>query len=241
MANNVLLNNTDHRDLRVHNRYAPELGDNVMYTPTFAREFKTIQAHYPIVFQKQAQGDTFIPLALLGLENHENLFLTDRGWDASYVPLMMQRLPFSIGFHNDSLSRRQTRVLHIDLDHPKISHDESGQRLFRDDGSTTEYLERISGLLEAIHQAHADDRAFTAKLIELDLLEPVNLKIRLADGAEGQLTGFYTVNEQKLAELPSSPLNELHHQGWLEPIFMVIASLPKLQNLVDRKSQRLVP
>src|SRR5690625_6022370 len=78
MANNVLLNNTDHRDLRVHNRYAPELGDNVMYTPTFAREFKTIQAHYPIVFQKQAQGDTFIPLALLGLENHENLFLTDR-------------------------------------------------------------------------------------------------------------------------------------------------------------------
>lgn len=239
MANNVLLNNTDHRDLRVHNRYAPELGDNVMYTPTFAREFKTLQAHYPIMFQKQAQGDTFIPLALLGLEKNENLFLTDRGWDASYIPLMMQRLPFSIGWHNDPLSQQRTRVLHIDLDHPKVTHDETGQRLFRDDGTTTDYLDRISGMLEAIHQAHADDRAFAAKLTELDLLEPVNLDIRLADGVKGQLVGFYTINEQKLAELPSPQLTELHHRGWLEPIYMVIASLPKLQNLVDRKSQRL--
>jgi len=239
MANNVLLNNTDHKNLRVLNRYAPELGDNVMCSPTFAREFKTVQAHYPIVFQKQAEHDAFIPLALLGLENNENLFLTDNGWDASYIPLMMQRLPFSIGWHNDSLSQQKTRVLHIDLDHPKVAHDETGERLFREDGSTTEYLDRVSGLLEAIHQSHADDRAFAAKLAELELLEPVNLDIRLANGAEGQLVGFYTVNEQKLAELPSQQLNELHYQGWLEPLFMVIASLPKLQNLVDRKSQRI--
>lgn len=241
MANNVLLNSSDHKNLRVHNRYSAELGDNVMYSPTFAREFKTIQSHYPIVFQQQAGDNDFIAVALFGLQSNENLFLTDSGWDAPYIPIMMQRLPFSIGLYHDSASNDKKRVLNIDLDHPKVSNDESGERLFRDDGSTTDYLERASGLLETIHQSYGDDRAFAKKLAELDLLESVNMNIRLANGSEGQLVGFYTVNEQKLAQLTAEQLSELHKKGWLEAIFMVIASLSKVQNLVDRKSRAMAP
>jgi len=237
MANNVLLNSTDHKDLRVHNRYSAELGDNVMCSPTFAREFKTIQSHYPIVFQKQESDGSFVPVALLGLERDENLFLTEGVWDAPYIPSMMQRLPFSIGFYNDSSSNEKKRVLHIDLDHPKVTSDESGQRLFRDDGGITDYLDRVSSLLEAIHQSHDDNRAFINKLTELDLLESVNMDIRLADGSAGQLMGFYTVNEPKLAKLTPEQLGELHQRGWLEPIFMAVASLTKLQDLVDRKAR----
>lgn len=236
MANNVLLNSADHKDLRVHNGYSEELGDNVMWSPTFAREFRTIQSHYPIFFQKQ-EADSFVPVALFGLEKNENLFLKDNRWDASYVPLMMQRLPFSIGFQNDEASAEKKRVLHIDLDHPRVARGESGQRLFRDDGSITDYLERVSGLLETIHTSYEDDRAFSSKLVALELLEPVNMKIKLADGSECQLVGFHAVNEQRLAALTPEQLSDLHKNGWLEPIFMAVASLGKVKSLVDRKSR----
>lgn len=237
MTNNVLLNSSDHKNLRVHSSYSVTLGDGVMSTPTFSREFKTIQAHYPIVFKKQEGEGSFVPMALLGLENNENLFLSESGWDASYVPMMMQRVPFSIGFYSDEQSNEKKRVLHIDLDHPKVSADDSGQRLFRDDGSITDYLERVSGILEVIHQSQADDRAFAARLDQLDLLEAVNMDIRLANGSAGQLSGFYTINEERLAALTSEQLGELHKKGWLEPVYMTIASLPKVQALVDRKSR----
>ncbi len=239
MTNNVLLNSTDHRDLRVHPRYSAELGDSVMWSPTFAGEFKRIQSHYPIVFQKQEGEGNFAPVALLGLERNENLFLLDNGWDASYIPMIMQRIPFSIGLYDDEAASEKRKMIHIDLDHPKVSRDDSGQRLFQEDGSTTDYLARISHMLEVIHQSQEDDRALARKLTELDLLEPVSMGIRLADGSEGQLVGFHTVNEDKLAVLTQEQLGELHKNGWLEPIFMAIASLAKVQNLVDRKSRNV--
>src|SRR5690625_7203062 len=104
---------------------------------------------------------------------------------------MMQRLPFSIGLYHDSASNDKKRMLNIDLEHPKVSNDESGERLFRDDGSTTDYLERASGLLETIHQSYVEDRAFAKKLAELDLLESVNMKIRLANASKGKMFEHY--------------------------------------------------
>lgn len=240
MANHVLLSSAEHKDLRVHNRYSPQLGDNVMFSPTFSHEFKTIQSHYPILFQKQEGEANFVAVALFGLENNENQFLTENGWDASYIPLMMQRLPFSIGLYSDHFSSEKKRVLHIDLDHPKVTSDQSGQRLFNEDGSVSDHLEHMSGVLDAIHQSQADDRQFVKKLTELELLEPANIDVRLANGAEGQLVGFFTINEQKLAALGPERLSELHKNGWLEAIYMTIASLAKIQNLVDRKSKRVL-
>jgi hypothetical protein len=240
MANNVLLNSKDHRELRVHQGYSAKLGDNVMWTPTFVAEFKTVQAHYPIVFQQQEDEKGFIPVILLGLENNENLFLLDDGWDASYVPLLIQRIPFSIGLYDDAAVGEKKKMIHVDLDHPKVTSDGSGERLFRDDGSVTDYLDRISGMLETIHQAQEGDRKFVKKLEELDLLEPVSMDIKLANGSEGQLMGFHIVNEDKLAGLSSEQLGRLHSHGWLESIFMTIASLGKIQNLIDRKSKKVV-
>src|SRR5690625_1869049 len=134
MANNVHLNSSDHKSLRVHNRYSAELGDNVMYSPTFAREFKTIQSHYPIVFQQQAGDNDFIAVALFGLQSNENLFLTDSGWDAPYIPIMMQRLPFSIALYHHTSTTYINRIFNIHQVHPILHNHITVDRLFSSDG-----------------------------------------------------------------------------------------------------------
>src|SRR5690606_19017961 len=140
-----------------------EYGDNVMQAITFASEFRNLQAHYPIVFRKNAQGQ-FEPVALLGFKEGQNLFLTRQGWDATYIPLTIERQPFLIGFSSD----RQPMV-HIDLDHPRVSR-EQGEPLFREFGGNTEFLERMSSVLLAIHQGLAGNEPFIGALLEHDLL-----------------------------------------------------------------------
>ena len=121
--NNVLLNNIDHKDLRVITKRAAAYGDDVKFALTFPAEFRNIQAHYPIVFHKTADGK-FQSIALLGFQDKENLFLGPDGWDAPYVPLSVERQPFLIGF------RDREPMVHIDLASPRVSRTE-GEALFR--------------------------------------------------------------------------------------------------------------
>ena len=81
MANHVLLNNVDHKDLRIITRRSAESGDNVRFALTFSWEFRNVQACYPIVFRKVEGGAGFLPIAMLGFEAGENLFLDDSGWN----------------------------------------------------------------------------------------------------------------------------------------------------------------
>ena len=82
MNNAVLLNNIDHKDLRVITTRGAAYGDDVKFALTFPAEFRNVQAHYPIVFQKTADGK-FQSIALFGFQDKENLFLGPDGWDAS--------------------------------------------------------------------------------------------------------------------------------------------------------------
>ena len=52
MTRHALLNNTEHRDLRVITARGGAYGDDVMFSLTFPAEFRNVQAHYPIVFGK---------------------------------------------------------------------------------------------------------------------------------------------------------------------------------------------
>ena len=59
----ALLNNIDHRDLRVVATRGAAWGDAEMAALTFPAEFRSVQAYYPIVFQKTADGG-FQPVAI---------------------------------------------------------------------------------------------------------------------------------------------------------------------------------
>ena len=65
MANFQLLNNVDHKDLKVIIERSAEMGDNVWYAVTFPAEFRNLQRHYPIFFIKNPDDGEFL---LEGLE-----------------------------------------------------------------------------------------------------------------------------------------------------------------------------
>ena len=229
MANTVLLNNIDHKDLRIVTTRGAEYGDDVMYAITFPDEFRNVQSYYPIVFRKMADGQ-FQPVALFGFEERQNLFLTRTGWDASYLPLMIERLPFLIGKANGQL------VIHLDLDSPRVSRT-AGEALFREHGGTTEFAERMNSVLLSIHHGLGQTPAFVAALLEHELLESFVLDVQLNDGSEHRLTGFYAINEERLAGLKGAALERLSSAGHLLPAYMVIASLSNFRALIERRNR----
>ena len=117
MAKPAILNNIEHKNLKVVTDRGERYGDNVMYAFTFPAEFRDLQAHYPIVFHKSADGTGFDAVVLLGFQDGENLFLgaDGNGWDCPYVPLTLERQPFMIGRAGDEL------MIHIDMDSPRVS------------------------------------------------------------------------------------------------------------------------
>lgn len=239
MTNFVLLNNVDHQDIRIITERSQKYGDDVMFAMTFPHEFRDVQAWYPILFHRDDNGD-FYPLALFGFQQGENLFLDESGWHAPYVPAMIRREPFLIGFQasKDSGDADKARVLSLDTDHPRVSK-ESGERLFQPLGGRTPLLEDIANLLEIIYQGHQQNKAFVSALQEHNLIESVNFDITLNDGSKNQLLGFYAIHEERLQELPGSTLEMFNREGFLMPIFMVLASMSNMRRLIDLRNKRL--
>lgn len=231
MTRSVLLNNVTHRDLRVVTRHGAAWGDDVMSALVFPTEFRNLQAHYPVVFQKTADGTGFQPVAVLGFEPGQNLFLGAEGWDASYVPIAIERQPFMIGFDGDE------PVVHVDMDHPRVGTAE-GEPVFLPHGGATEYLERVNSLLLAIHEGVQATPAFVRALLENDLLEAFVLDAEGPDGAPARLAGLYTVNEERLARLSGAALQALNEAGHLLPIYMAVASIGRFRDLIERRARR---
>lgn len=231
MANYQLLNNIEHKDIKVDIEKSSSLGDSQSYSMIFPFEFKHAQADYPIFFVKDKQ-DQFVSIALHGFEQEENLFLTDRGWQADYIPLMVERGPFLIGFQGEESNPQP--VIHIDMDNPRVNK-ETGIDVFLPHGGNSEYINRISTILKTIHDNQQASQAFMDKLEELNLIESFNLDIQLRDGSNNRLAGFYTINEDKLKTLTGDQLAELNQSGMLNLIFMVIASHSKVTSLINKK------
>lgn len=238
MSQPVLLQASEHKTLRVITQRGAAYGDDVMFSLTFPLEFRDVQAHYPIVFRKT--GDVaghdagYEALTLFGFQDGENLFLAEGahgGWDASYVPLAIRRQPFVIGRRGELLN------ILIDPDHPRVSTTH-GEPLFLQYGGSSEYLEHVDGILSAIHEGMLGMPAFVAALVEHELLEPFAVDIELNDGSEHRLVGFDTINEDRLLALPGAALERLNRAGHLQAIYMAMASLTHLRDLIARKERR---
>lgn len=240
MPNIQILNNVDHKNLRVITERSAEYGDNQWFAPTFAHEFRNLQSHYPIVFTKNPDTGQFQAVALLGFEVDENLFLTEDGWDAMYIPLSIVRQPFLIGFqqsNEDGVSSIEP-VISVNMDSPRISETQ-GEPVFLEHGGNSEYLEQINSLLKLVHEGHERNQDFIDMLLGMDLLESFVLDVELNDGSEHRMSGFYTINETSLRGLTGDDLVILNNNGYLEAVYMAIASLANISVLVERKNRKM--
>ena len=233
MSDHVILTADDHRDLRIRTERAPEPGDAVMTCITVPSEFRRVQTHYPILFQLDQTRDTFTALAMFGFEPGENLFLTDAGWDARYRPLAIDSQPFLVGRGDGDV-----RQVHIDMASPRIGAGE-GVRVFDDTGRPTPYLERIADQLRALDTDYVASADFFAALRRYELLEPLTMDVTLDDGSKNRLVGYHVIDEDRLVALDDAAVADLHASGHLMPIFMALASLGNIGDLVARKNRRM--
>lgn len=240
MTNNyVLLNNVEHQNLKVITKRSAQYGDDVNFAMTFPLEFRKIQSCYPIFLRKDANTGQFLPIALFGFEPRENLYLGEDGWDAHYVPLMIQRQPFLIGLQQvQGEGDTQQAVVSIDINSPRVSETE-GEALFLEHGGISEYLASMTEMLETIRLANEMNAGFVEALLELDLVESVTMQIELQDRSKHELLGYYTINEEKLQALNGEVLAGLHSSHYLESIYMMLASLSSFRTLVEKRNERL--
>ncbi len=238
MANYQQLNNVEHAALKVITERGARYGDDVMFAMTFPFEMRSVQACYPILIHKDPQSAKLYPVAVFGFEQGENLFLDGEVWAAPYVPLMVRRQPFLIGFCKPHPGAERQRVVSIDLEHPRVSESE-GEPLFLGHGGNSDFLEGIANMLEAIHNGHEQNSAFIESLLRHELIEPVTLDITLGDQSRNQLQGFYALDDEKLQRLEAPSLGELNASGSLLPAYMMVASQSRLRHLVAMRDARL--
>ena len=234
MGQYEILNKEKHRNLRIKTGHGEALGDAVMYVTTYPMEFRQIQSCYPVLFTKDANTGVFFPVALMGLEAGQNLFLQDTGWDAAYVPAAIQRQPFLIATGREE--DKQSPVVSLDLDHPRVSQHE-GEALFDAEGGSTEFLNQKIAVMDELHRGMQHGSGFVDALLQHDLLEQITLDIAFNDGSKSSLQGFYSIAEEQLYQLKGDVLESLNTAGYLQPAFMAVASLSRMRDLIMRRNR----
>lgn len=239
MTNTVLLDNVAHKDLRVRTGYSAEFGDAVNLCLVFPTEFATVQREYPILFQKDANG-AFQAVALLGLDRGENLFLDDAGWHARYVPAVQQRGPFLIGLHRGEGgdAGEPEPMVHVDLDHPRISTTE-GEPVFLRHGGNSPYLEHAGRMLRIIYEGAELATPMFAAFEQAGLIESMEVEVNLDERVKYKLPDFFTIDQDRLAALDGDALERLNRAGYLQLAMLVMTSLGNMNWLIERKNRRL--
>jgi hypothetical protein len=227
VTNIVALNTEIHRDLRVQTAASARFGDARHFVPVVVNEFAFLIVHYPIFFAKDAETGAFYCGAMLGIDEGENLFLTEGGGDETYRPFNLRRGPFFTAGSD----------IAIDLDDPRV--DAGGVAVFSEDGQPSDYLKSIMGLFRDLRPGLDQTKVFIETLMKLKLIEPIDISLAFDDGTRRNLEGLYTVNQDLLKKLADARIVELFHRGYLQAIYLMIASLKQVPVLAQKKNARL--
>ncbi|TVQ68584.1 MAG: peptidase [Oceanospirillales bacterium] len=194
-------------------------------------EFARAASVYPIVFLEDKEQDEFKPVAMLGLEAGENLFISEDGsWKASYVPAIIRRYPFALARNSD---QPEQFTVCIDEDADVVSKAE-GQALFDEKGEPTNVVDNVKKYLGEMHQMEIFTKAFSHFLSENNLFTPLSMRVRY-DGQIRNVTGCYVVNEERLNNLSDKKFLEIREKRYLAPIFAHLTSLSQLERLAMLK------
>ncbi|MCC4586637.1 SapC family protein [Xanthomonas sp. NCPPB 1067] len=240
MSRYAVLNNVAHHDLRVILRFGTEFGDAVGLVPAFVTEYAELQREYPLFFRKDPATGGYQAVALLGFAQDENLFLHEGRWNASYLPGIVAKGPFLIGFQEQRIDGAlvQEPVIHVDLGHPRVSRSE-GEAVFLPQGGHSPYLEHIIGVLRGIREGVDAGQAMAAALDAQGLIQPVRLDVTLDASHATHLDGLFAIDRERLAALDAQALEQLHRAGYLEGAYLMLASLHNVRRLMAEKQRRL--
>ena len=231
------LNVEQHKNLGYEEKYGSEYKHQVGAVMILPNEFAKVQRDYPILFRKDSETGRFFPVALLGFEANENLFLDENStWRTRYIPHAMKQGPFMIGLQQQETEQRL--VVYVDLNDSRVQQN-AAPALFNDDGTSSTTLNEIRDVLLARHKGSEQLEPMIEAFLKYDLLERVILEIDLANGATIKFDAGYTVHIEKLMALANDAVVELHKSGFLSLAYNVADSVNNIQTLIDIKNAKM--
>jgi hypothetical protein len=198
--------------------------------PVTVDEFPMVQRHYPIVF---GVGEGAAPLALVGLQEGQNLFLSaENQWETGlYVPAFVRRYPFM-------LARLTPEAQELSLcfdDSAGIVVAGEGDRLFNG-AEPSDLTKNVLQFCEQFEQAVMRTRAFMDEIVKLDLLMDGEVSIQREGLAQPAVyRGFRMINEEKLQNLRGDQARKMVQSGMLGLAYAHMFSLSLISPLFERQ------
>jgi len=234
MAQLVAIDNKNHLQLAIDQTKVEQHGAKLHLVPAVVPEFSNMAVQYPLVITKNGDTGQFVFAAMLGFEAGENLYWRDEQWQGLYVPLQIRRQPFFVAKSTAS----DNYDVCYDTDSPAVAT-EHGQRLFNDQGQETEFFAQAKGCLGELLRGEEANSQLLSYLQEMDLLQSMKMEVMFANQQTMNLSGLYTVDQDKLAALSAEQVTQLHQAGLLAAVYTLVISLGQMHQLIDLKNKQL--
>ncbi|MFO1388937.1 SapC family protein [Cellvibrio sp.] len=207
--------------------------------PILASEISVAAAEFPIIFSKTNVEGEYVPLAVMGLKEEQNLLLNEKNTLITrYVPAFVRRYPFILGGSEGA----DVMALCIDEGSSAVVQDGSrGERLFKEDGTNSDFLNAVIEF-QKDYQSHAPlTRNFSKKLHDLGLLEPMaaNISFKGKEEVKLNLGGFFVVKRENLKAISDEEALDLFKKDGMELIYAHMNSLSNFNRLIDIMSAQL--
>lgn len=206
--------------------------------PILATEISFAAAEFPVIFSQTSEGE-FLPLAVMGLKEGQNLLLNEKNMlTTRYVPAFIRRYPFILG----GAQGAEVMAVCIDEGSASVIQDGSkGQRLFKEDGTNTDFLNEVIEFQKDYQSRTELTRNFCKKLHELKLLEPMagNITIKGKEEVKLNVGGFFVVKRENLKAISDEEALDLFKKDGLELIYSHMNSLANFNRLIDAMAAKL--
>jgi hypothetical protein len=228
-----------HRVVLPKGRKLPLVFRSLTALPLSYTEFGVACRDYPIAFVSGDGGKTFVAMTVLGLENQQNLFVSEDGvWDAGvYLPAYVRRYPFCMTRVTVDGTEQPERIACVE----KRALHARGEALHDARGEPLPLWEERRKLLFEYEADLVRSEEMCRTLAALALLETFTLQAVPNQGAPLAMTGMYRVSEQKLGELAPETLKDLAQKGILARLYAHLISLSNFARLLDRRAALAKP
>jgi hypothetical protein len=214
-----------------YSNYTFAAADSVV--PLVAAELPKAVMSLPMAFI--AQGDSYVPVAVLGLQPGNNVFVApDWRWVGHYIPAAFRSYPFRLAQTADG-----QQVLCIDEDSGLVGDDAAGEPFFTDDGEPAPAVIDILNFLTQIERSRQATATACAALQKQQLIRPWSITLKTETG-EQQIAGLFQIDEAALNQLSAEALLEVRDAGALPIAYCQLLSmqhLPLVGQLIEAQSK----
>ena len=230
----VALDRNVHHEIRINHDRNFEFSRACQTAILAATEINQAIKEFPVIFIKE--NDSYLPAAIFGLQPNQNLFVDKAGlWTARYIPAFIRRYPFV-----PAIAQKEDELMTVCIDEAATCVNKNiGEQLFVD-GKNSELLDKTIQFLQDYKTQTDTTIPLTKQLADAGLLSEKTANFQMQDGQTFNLTGFYTIDTEKLSKLAPETTYNLFQSGALHVAYLHLSSLDNWDRLIALHTNRSI-